>query len=382
MTKRDYYETLGVNKNANEVDIKKAFRRLAMKYHPDRNAGDKSAEENFKEVKEAYDVLSDSRKRSAYDQFGHAGVNQSAAGGGFGGAGFNFEDIFGDIGDVFGDIFGAGRRGGAGRSYGMAGSDLRYELSISLEEAVQGITKQIKVPTLVTCSECNGSGARKGSSPSSCPECGGTGQIRLQQGFFSVQQTCPKCRGAGQIVMDPCTACHGQGRKQQTKTLSVKIPAGIDTGDRIRLSSEGEAGARGGPAGDLYVEIHVQRHSIFIRKGNDLYCEIPIGFITAALGGEIDAPTLEGRVKLKIPTETQTGKTFRLRGKGVKSVRGMVKGDILCRIIVETPIRLNQEQKTLFNELAKSLAKDNVDHTPRAGTWFAEVKKFFKGLGG
>lgn len=375
-TKKDYYEILGVARDASEADIKKAFRRLAMKYHPDRNKDDKSTEEKFKEVKEAYEVLSDKQKRSAYDQFGHAGVNQN---GGFGGAGFNFDDIFGDMGNIFGDIFGMGGRGSR-RSYAQAGADLRYRLNISLEEAVQGVTKKIKVPTWILCPECGGSGARKGTSPSKCPDCDGTGQIRMQQGFFSVQQTCPNCRGTGQIITSPCSECHGQGRLQQTKTLSIKIPAGVDTGDRIRLTGEGEAGYHGGPAGDLYVEVEVANHAIFTRQGNDLYCEVPISFIIAALGDTIEVPTLEGRVKIKVPPETQTGKVFRLRGKGVKSVHGSHKGDILCRIMVETPVKLNKKQKSLFEDLAKSLAEDEVDHSPRSLSWLDNVKKFFENL--
>jgi molecular chaperone DnaJ len=376
-TKKDYYELLGVSKGAAETEIKKAFRKLAMKHHPDRNPGDKSAEHKFKEVKEAYDVLSNSQKRAAYDQFGHAGVNQSA--GGFGGAGFNFNDIFGDVGDIFGDIFGGGRRGG-GYSYAQAGADLRYRMAITLEEAVRGVTKKIKVPTLVACKACNGAGAKKGTSPTTCSECDGTGQVRLQQGFFSVQQTCPRCHGRGQIIAEPCPDCRGQGRTQQTKTLSVKIPAGVDTGDRIRLGGEGESGVHGGPAGDLYVEVQVKQHSIFVRKDSDLYCEVPVGFMVAALGGEIAVPTLEGKVKLKIPPEVQTGKLFRLRGKGVKPVRGGLKGDILCRIIIETPVKLNKQQKELFKELEKSLTEDNIDHSPQAESWLGKIKNFFEGL--
>jgi len=377
-TKKDYYEILGVARDASEADIKKSFRRLAMKYHPDRNKDDKSTEEKFKEVKEAYEILSNKEKRAAYDQFGHAGVNQN---GGFGGgAGFNFDDIFGDMGNIFGDIFGMGGGRRSRQSYAQAGADLRYRLTITLEEAVKGITKKIKVPTWILCPECSGSGARKGTSPSQCPDCEGTGQIRMQQGFFSVQQTCPKCRGTGQIISSPCPECHGQGRQQKTKTLSVKVPAGVDTHDRIRLSGEGEAGLHGGPAGDLYVEIDVSKHPIFNRQGNDLYCEVPVGFATAALGDTIEVPTLDGRVKLKIPAETQTGKVFRLRGKGVKSVHGGYKGDILCRIQVETPVKLNKKQKGLFEELAKSLDEDSVDHSPRSLSWLDNVKKFFENL--
>ncbi|MGD9108930.1 MAG: molecular chaperone DnaJ [Gammaproteobacteria bacterium] len=381
MTKKDYYETLGVSKSATEAEIKKAFRRLAMKYHPDRNPDDKDAEHKFKEAKEAYDVLSDQQKRAAYDQFGHAGVGGAGAGGfgGFGGgaAGFNFEDIFGDMGDVFGDIFGGRRRQ---QSYAQAGDDIGYRLTITLEEAVKGVTKKITVDVLAKCDACNGSGAKKGTKAKTCPDCEGAGQVYLQQGFFTVQQTCPTCHGKGKVISDPCPQCHGQGRKQRTKTLSVKIPVGVDTGDRIRLAGEGEAGLQGGPAGDLYVEVQVKPHKIFNRRDNDLYCEIPISFIVAALGGEIEVPTLDGKIKLKIPAETQTNKLFRMRGKGIKSVRGGTKGDLLCRVIIETPVKLNNKQKELIKELEQSLSKDKNKHSPKSGSWLNSIKQFFEGL--
>jgi len=378
MSKRDYYEVLGVAKNATEAEIKKAFKKLAMKYHPDRNPDDKSAEEKFKEAKEAYDILSDAKKRAAYDQFGHAGVDTSAAGGGgyYGGAGgASFSDIFGD---VFGDIFGGG--GGRGGQRVYRGADLRYNLELSLEEAVHGTTQKIRIPTLVACEVCGGTGAKKGSSPSVCPTCHGQGQVRMQQGFFSVQQTCPRCHGSGKLITDPCNACHGEGRVEKYKTLSVKIPAGVDNGDRIRLSGEGEAGENGGPAGDLYVQVHVREHPIFGRDGNDLHCEVPVSFTTAALGGELEVPTLDGRVKLKIPAESQSGKLFRLRGKGVKSVRGGQVGDLICRIAVETPVNLTSRQKELLKEFEKSMEEDGKSHSPKHTNWLDGVKKFFEDM--
>jgi len=373
MAKRDYYEILGVERGADDKEIKKAYRRVAMKYHPDRNPGDKESEDKFKEANEAYEVLSDDQKRGAYDQFGHAGVDPSSGGGGFGGGGSaSFSDIFGD---VFGDIFGGARnRGGPQR-----GSDLRYTLELELEEAVRGTEVKIKVPTLVSCEECNGNGAKKGSQPVTCTTCGGAGQVRMQQGFFSVQQTCPSCRGKGRMIADPCGKCRGRGRTEETKTLSVKVPPGVDTGDRIRLAGEGEAGPDAGPAGDLYVQINVKPHSIFERDGKHLYCEVPISFVDAALGGELDVPTLDGRVKLKIPPETQTGKLFRLRGKGVTPVRGGGAGDLLCRIVVETPVNLNEKQRDLLRQFQHSLETNNNDskHNPRKKSWFDGVKSFF-----
>jgi len=377
MAKEDYYETLGVPRNASDSDIKTAFRRLAMKYHPDRNKDNPEAEERFKSAKEAYEVLSDPKKRSAYDQFGHAGVDPSmGGGGGFGFTGDNFSDIFSD---VFGDIFGGGA--GRRRGRGQRGADLRYNLELTLEEAVAGTETKIKVPTWVSCSECGGSGAKKGSSPVTCPTCHGQGAVRMQQGFFSVQQTCPTCRGTGQHVSDPCRVCYGQGRVQETKTLSVKIPPGVDTGDRIRLSGEGEAGEGGGPPGDLYVHIGVKEHAIFTRDGADLYCEVPISFPTACLGGELEVPTLDGKVVLKIPSETQTGRLFRVRGKGVKPVRGGVAGDLLCRVRVETPVHLNKEQTELIRQLDESLRGGGSHHSPQAHGWLDGVKQFFDRLG-
>lgn len=374
MAKRDYYEVLGVERGASDAELKKAYRRLAMKYHPDRNPGDKEAEEKFKEANEAYEVLSDAGKRTAYDQYGHAGVdpNMGAGGAGFGGA--NFSDIFGD---VFSDFFG-GARGGA-RGGPQRGSDLRYTLELDLEEAVRGTTVTIRVPTLAECKTCHGSGAKPGTSPVTCTTCGGIGQVRMQQGFFSVQQTCPRCHGTGKMITDPCTSCQGHGRVEEQKTLSVKVPPGVDTGDRIRLSGEGEAGAAGGPAGDLYVVVNVREHAIFQRDGKNLYCEVPISFTDAALGGELEVPTLDGRVKLKIPEGTQTGKLFRLRGKGVAPVRGGAPGDLMCRVVVETPVNLDKRQRELLEELRGSLEHDR-SHSPRANGWFDGVKRFFEDL--
>ncbi|GAB3281649.1 molecular chaperone DnaJ [Parahaliea aestuarii] len=374
MSKRDYYEVLGVDRGTDDKEIKKAYRRVAMKYHPDRNPDDPDADAKFKEATEAYDVLMNREKRAAYDQFGHAGVDPSMGGGAGGFGGGNFSDIFGD---VFGDIFGGGGRGRGGP---QRGSDLRYTLDISLEDAVRGTTVEIRVPTLAGCDECDGSGARKGSSPVTCNTCGGMGQVRMQQGLFAVQQTCPACRGRGKTISDPCRSCHGQGRVEKTKTLSVKVPPGVDTGDRIRLSGEGEAGPDGGPAGDLFVQMSVRQHPIFERDGKNLYCEVPITFVDAALGGELEVPTLDGRVKLKIPAETQTGKLFRLRGKGVKPVRGGSVGDLLCRAVVETPVNLSKKQKELLKEFQDSLGQGGGSQSPRQSSWFEGVKNFFEDM--
>ena len=374
MAKRDYYEVLGVEKGATGAEIKKAFRRIAMKFHPDRNSDDKNSDEKFKEAQEAYEVLGDEEKKSAYDRFGHAGVDGNSGGGGSGSGGAGFSDVFGD---VFGDIFGGS--GGRGRAGPARGSDLRYDLQLDLEDAVKGKTVQIDVPTMSHCDPCDGSGARKGSSPVTCTTCGGAGQVRMSQGFFSVQQACPQCRGRGQMISDPCGDCHGQGVVEEHKTLSVKIPAGVDTGDRIRLAGKGEAGPQGGPAGDLYVQMHVRDHSIFVREDANLHCEVPISFAQAALGGEIEVPTLSGKVKLKIPAETQSSKLFRLRGKGVAPVRGGATGDLLCRVVLETPVNLSAEQRSLLEAFDKSLA-GNSKHSPRTDSWFNGVKKFFDNL--
>lgn len=379
MSKQDYYELLDVPRDASDRDIKKAYRRLAMKYHPDRNPDDKAAEDKFKEISEAYEVLADAQKRAAYDQFGHAGVDGQSGGfggGGFGGGG-DFSDIFGD---VFGDIFGGGGGGGRRRSGVQRGADLRYNLDLNLEEAVRGCEKTLHVPTLVGCEVCDGSGAKPGTSAKTCGTCGGIGQVRMQQGFFSVQQTCPTCRGEGKVISDPCNNCHGQGRVEETKTLQVKIPAGVDTGDRIRLTGEGEAGTHGGPAGDLYVQVNVLQHPIFERDGKHLYCEVPISFVDAALGGELDVPTLDGRVKLKIPAETQTGKLFRLRGKGIAPVRGGSTGDLMVKVTVETPVSLSSRQKELLKEFQDEMDEGKSKHSPKKHGFFDSVKKFFEDM--
>ncbi|MCW5620991.1 MAG: molecular chaperone DnaJ [Burkholderiales bacterium] len=364
MAKRNYYEVLGVDRDASEEEIKKAYRRLAMQYHPDRNPDNAKAEESFKEAKEAYEVLSDQEKRDAYDRFGHQGLDGMAGMGGA--AGF---------GDIFSEIFGGGRA----RSNVYRGADLRYNLEISLEEAARGTETKIRIPTLETCETCDGSGTKPGTEPVSCPTCHGQGQVRIQQGFFSLQQTCPRCSGTGKIVRDPCNTCSGAGRVKKQKTLSVKIPAGVDEGDRIRLSGEGEAGVNGGPPGDLYVVVRLRPHPVFQREENDLHCEMPISFTVAALGGEIAIPTLDGSAKIKIPSETQSGKVFRLRGKGIKGVRGNVFGDLLCHVVVETPVNLTARQKELLLELEAINQEEVGRHNPKAKSWFEKVKEFFEG---
>ncbi|MHB1591430.1 MAG: molecular chaperone DnaJ [Sulfuricella sp.] len=372
MSKRDFYEILGVNKDASDDEIKKAYRKLAMKFHPDRNPDNPKAEEHFKEAKEAYEILSDASKRAAYDQYGHAGVDQQPGMGGAGGFSGGFADAFGDI---FGDIFGSG--GGRGRSNVYRGADLRYNLEISLEEAARGTETKIRIPTMAECDTCHGSGAKAGTKPETCPTCAGHGQVRMQQGFFSIQQACPKCHGSGKVIAHPCPTCQGSGRVKQYKTLAVKIPSGVDEGDRIRLSGEGEAGVNGGPPGDLYVVIQIKPHAVFQRDHNDLHCEMPISFTTAALGGEIEIPTLDGHAKIKIPAETQSGKVFRLRGKGIKGVRSSAHGDLMCHMVVETPVNLTERQKGLLRELEALNLEDGARHNPRAKSWMDKVKEFF-----
>jgi molecular chaperone DnaJ len=375
MAKRDYYKVLDVARSASEVDIKKSYRRLAMKFHPDRNPGDHEAEDKFKEAKEAYEILSDAHKRAVYDQYGHAGLEASrnAQGGhGPGASAEAFSDIFGD---VFGDIFGGARRAGASQSF--RGADLRYEVALDLSEAVFGRSIEIDVNKFAECELCHGSGAAKGSNPVSCDTCSGTGQVRVSQGFFTLQQTCPHCRGSGRIVRNPCDNCLGQGRVRRAKKLSVKIPPGVDNGDRVRLSGEGEAGRNGGPSGDLYVEVQVRDHPLFERDCMHLSCEVPVSFATAALGGSVEVPTLDGPVTLKIPAESQSGRVFRLREKGVKSVRGTARGDLFCRVAVETPVHLSHEQSKLLRELEESLKQGGAKHTPRQKSFFDGLKRFF-----
>lgn len=371
MSKRDYYKVLGVTRTATESEIKKAYRRLAMKYHPDRNPNDREAEEKFKEAKEAYEVLCNEQKRAIYDQYGHDGLAARSAGG------FTSADAFSDIfGDVFGDIFGSGRRGGR---QVFRGADLRYDLELDLEQAVFGHEANVEFTTLVECESCTGTGAAPGSKVTTCDTCNGVGQVRLQQGFFSVQQTCPRCKGRGQIINQLCDSCLGQGRVRKKKTLAVKIPPGVDTGDRIRLAGEGEAGRNGGPAGDLYVEIRVREHPIFERDGSHLSCEVPISFVTAALGGTIEVPTLHGNVVLKVPPETQSGRVFRLRERGVKPVRGGPVGDLFCRVVVETPVNLTEEQREILRQFERTMQESTANHTPRERSWFDGVRRFFGG---
>ncbi|MEB0136128.1 molecular chaperone DnaJ [Actimicrobium sp. CCC2.4] len=384
MAKRDFYEILGVAKNATDEEIKKSYRKLAMKYHPDRNPDSKGSEDKFKEAKEAYEMLSDPQKREAFDRYGHAGVDPNmggGGGGGFGGAGAGgFSDAFGDI---FGDIFGNAARGGGGgaRSAGpqvYRGADLRYNLDITLEQAAHGFDTTIRVPSWDSCEICHGSGAKPGTQPTTCPTCAGHGQVRMQQGFFSIQQTCPKCHGTGKVIPEPCVTCAGAGRIKRNKTLEVKIPSGIDDGMRIRSSGNGEPGMNGGPPGDLYVEIHIKQHPVFQREGDDLHCEIPISYAKAALGGEIEVPTLSGKASFTLPEGTQTGKTFRLRSKGVKGVRSGYAGDLFCHVVIETPVKLTERQRELLREFEELTNESGAKHSPQSKSWTEKVKGFFE----
>jgi len=374
-TKRDFYEVLGVPKNASEDEIKKSYRKLAMKYHPDRNQGDANAEVKFKEAKEAYEMLSDAEKRAAYDQFGHAGVDPNMRGPGAGGAGFGgFGDAFGDI---FGDIFGQARRQQAGGRQVFRGNDLSYAMEVTLEEAAAGKESEIRIPSYDECDTCHGTGAKPGTSPKTCGTCQGQGVVQMRQGFFSVQQTCPHCRGTGKVITDPCSPCHGQGKIKRQKTLEIKIPAGIDDGMRIRSTGNGEPGTNGGPPGDLYIEIRIKKHDVFQRDGDDLHCAVPISFTTAALGGEITVPTLNGEAAIDLPEGTQTGKQFRLRGKGIKGVRSSFPGDLYCHITVETPVKLTEHQRKLLKELDESLKKGGDKHSPSEAGWADKLKNLF-----
>ena len=381
MAKRDYYEVRGVAKNASDDDIKKAYRKLAMKFHPDRNQGDgaKKAEESFKEVKEAYEMLSDSQKRTAYDQYGHAGVDASMGGarGGAGPEGFGgFAEAFGDI---FGDIFGsAGARRGGGAQQVYRGNDLNYAMEISLEEAAHGKETQIRIPTWDTCETCKGSGAKPGTSPKTCSTCNGNGTVHMRQGFFSIQQTCPQCKGSGRIIPEPCVTCNGMGKIKRQKTLEVKIPAGINEGMRIRSAGNGEPGTNGGPAGDLYIEIRIKGHDIFERDGDDLHCTVPVSMTAAALGGAVEVPTLGSKAEIELPEGTQHGKTFRLRGKGIKGIRSSYPGDLYCHITVETPVKMTEHQRKLMRELDESFKGAGDRHSPNAKSWTDRVKDLFK----
>ena len=378
MAKRDFYEVLGVPKNASADEIKKAYRKLAMKHHPDRNQGDstaKASEDKFKEAKEAYEMLSDAQKRAAYDQYGHAGVDPNMRGGAAGEAfGGGFAEAFGDI---FGEMFGQQRgRSGGGRQV-FRGSDLSYAMEVTLEEAARGKDAQIRIPSWESCDTCKGSGAKPGTQAKTCSTCTGTGSVQMRQGFFSVQQTCPTCRGTGKVIPEPCGTCHGQGRVKKQKTLEVKIPAGIDGGMRIRSSGNGEPGTNGGPPGDLYIEIRMKKHDIFEREGDDIHCSVPISIVTATLGGELEVPTLAGKAAIDIPEGTQTGKQFRLRGKGIKGVRSSYPGDLYCHIMVETPVKLSEHQRKLLRELDESFKKGGSKHSPSGDSWTDRLKSFF-----
>jgi molecular chaperone DnaJ len=373
MATRDYYEVLGIAKGTSEDDIKKAYRKLAMKYHPDRNPDDPTAEDKFKEASEAYEVLSDAQKRSAYDRMGHAAFEggRSAGGGGFGGFGGgagDFQDIFSQFSDIF------GRQGGGGgqQSRQRRGADLRYVMELTLEEAVRGVKKTVTFTAPASCEACDGKGSKNPENVQTCPTCRGAGQIRMQQGFFSVNQTCHTCHGRGKVIKDPCNVCHGSGVTDRSRTLEVSIPAGVDSGQRVRITGEGEAGGAGAQNGDLYVEVVVREHSVFQRDGADLYMDVPISFADAALGKEVEVPTMDGRISLKVPEGTQTGRLFRVRGKGVKPVQSSMVGDLICRIVVETPVNLTARQKELLRELQTSM-DDDTSQSPKKKSFFDKL---------
>ncbi|MGI3186109.1 molecular chaperone DnaJ [Nioella aestuarii] len=380
MAKRDYYEVLGASKGASADELKKAYRKKAKELHPDRNADNPDAEAQFKEINEAYEVLKDADKKAAYDRYGHAAFDGGMGGGPRAGGGRGQGDFASAFSDVFEDLFGdfmGGQRGGA-RQRATRGSDLRYNLGITLEEAFTGLQKAITVPTSVACGECSGSGAEGGAEPQTCPTCSGMGKVRAQQGFFTVERTCPTCSGAGQIVKNPCRVCGGSGRTEKEKALSVNIPAGVETGTRIRLSGEGEAGLRGGPTGDLYIFIEVQDHAIFQRDGLDLFCRVPVSMTKAALGGEVEVPTIDGgRSRVKVPEGSQSGRQMRLRSKGMPALRGTGQGDMYIELAVETPVKLTSEQKELLRQFEESCAKSN---NPNASGFFDKVKNFWDGM--
>lgn len=378
MTKQDYYKILGISKSANDREIKKSYKKLAMKYHPDRNQGNKNAEKKFKEIKEAYEILIDSKKRAAYDQHGHSAFSQGGNYSNYSSFDPNFSNNT-DFSDIFGDVFGDIFSNKSNRS--QRGSDLQYNMELNLEEAVKGLNKEILISTFQKCNLCHGSGSHSGTQTNKCQTCNGSGQIHMRQGFFSVQQTCSSCQGQGNIISNPCLHCHGTGRIKKQKKILVKIPPGVDNQDKIKLSNEGEAGKNNGVSGDLYIKIFVKKHPLFQREGNDLYCEIPINFCMAALGGNIEVPTLDGTIKIKIPPETQSGKLFRIRNKGVNSLRTYQTGDLLCRVMIETPVNLNQSQKQLLKQLQNSLNKNNTEkNSPKSKKFFEGVKKFFDDL--